>query len=73
MAPDLNPEQVAAVTDFFIQLEEAVRSEGRHEGHLLEQAGRCVYCSCGFRIGQANLSALRKEILEGDQGGTSDH
>lgn len=60
----LDPEKLAGVADFFTQIEEAVRGEGRHEGHTLSQAGRCVYCSCGFRIGQANLSKLRKAVLE---------
>jgi hypothetical protein len=59
------PEQRdSAVVDFFAQLEEAVRGEGRHAGHELEQVGRCVYCSCGFRIGQAKLSELRQAVLE---------
>ncbi len=64
MAADRTPEQEKAVEDFFVQIEEAVRGEARHAGHELEQVGRCVYCSCGFRIGQAKLSELRKAVLE---------
>jgi hypothetical protein len=64
MAADRTPEQDQAVVDFFAQVEEAVKAEGRHAGHELEQVGRCVYCSCGFRIGQARLSDLRKAVLE---------
>jgi hypothetical protein len=64
MTADRAPEQDQAVVDFFVQVEEAVKSEGRHAGHELEQAGRCVYCSCGFRIGQARLSDLRRAVLE---------
>ena len=66
MAQETDPQRVAAITDFFMQIEEAVRADGRHAGHELEQAGRCVYCSCGFRVGQAKLSELRKAVLEHD-------
>lgn len=45
----LTPEQAAAVRDWMNDLAEAMESRGRHEGHTLRQAGRCVYCSCGLR------------------------
>ena len=38
-----------AIASFLEELVEVVESHGRHEGHTLEQVGRCVYCSCGFR------------------------
>lgn len=45
----MSPEQVKAVEDWLADLEEMIGSTGRHEGHTLIQAGRCVYCSCGKR------------------------
>jgi hypothetical protein len=59
--PQLTPEQTEAVVKFFEDWQDAVNGTGEHEGHTLSQAGRCVYCSCGFRLGQANLRELRKE------------
>lgn len=46
----MTPEQISAIEDFFADLEEMVNSTGEHEGHSLEQVGRCVYCSCGKRF-----------------------
>lgn len=54
----MTPEQQQAVAAFFAEAEEAIRGQGRHDGHGLEQAGRCVYCTCGLRVGQGNLKAL---------------
>ena len=42
-------ESRAAVADWLAELREVTESSGRHEGHSLEQVGRCVYCSCGYR------------------------
>lgn len=49
---------------------------GRHEGHTLSRAGRCVYCSCGFRY-QGVLPtdedrAECREIYAGIQAGGDD-
>jgi len=43
------PEQDQAVADFLQDLYDATEGKGAHEGHTLEQVGRCVYCSCGLR------------------------
>jgi len=45
----LTPEQLAAVADWVNELAEVQLSAGRHAGHTLRQAGRCVICSCGYR------------------------
>lgn len=31
-------------------LDDMINSSGAHEGHTLNQVGRCVYCSCGKRF-----------------------
>ena len=49
MADEMTPEQEAAIVDWLEDLAEMIESTGRHEGHTLTQAGRCVYCSCGQR------------------------
>lgn len=36
-------------------LEEMMNGTGAHEGHTLSQVGRCIYCSCGGRVGQGRL------------------
>lgn len=46
----------AAVRDWAAELGEVIGTTGRHEGHTLSQAGRCVYCSCGYRY-QGKLPA----------------
>ncbi len=38
-----------AAADALNELVEVTESRGRHEGHTLRQAGRCVCCSCGYR------------------------
>lgn len=43
------PEQQTALANFLAEFDEVATGSGRHEGHTLEQVGRCVYCSCGFR------------------------
>jgi hypothetical protein len=48
----------AAVKDWLAELSEVQGSTGRHEGHALQQAGRCVYCSCGYRY-QGTLRGQR--------------
>ncbi len=45
----MTPEQAEAAKRFLADLMEMVESKGKHEGHRLEQIGRCVYCSCGGR------------------------
>ena len=55
----LTPGQMAAVSEFFEILEEVCGSVGRHEGHSLSKAGRCVYCSCGFRY-QGTLPSIKE-------------
>lgn len=54
----MTPEQKAAVADFFAEVDEATHGTGRHDGHTLEQNGRCVYCSCGWRVGQGSARGL---------------
>jgi hypothetical protein len=50
-AKKMGPEQVKAVEeDWLADVEEMFDSTGRHEGHVLSQVGRCVYCSCGKRV-----------------------
>ena len=50
-----------AVIAFLQELEEMVEGTGRHEGHTLTQAGRCAYCSCGKRLGQADAAAMMRD------------
>jgi len=45
----LTPEQEEALTAWVQDMEDLTESKGKHEGHTLRQAGRCVYCSCGAR------------------------
>ena len=56
----MTPEQAKAVTDYFTEAQEAIEGTGRHAGHGLEQVGRCIYCTCGLRVGQGSLKAMRK-------------
>lgn len=51
----MTPEQKTAVVDYFNEAREAIDGTGRHEGHALRRVGRCIYCSCGWRIGQGTL------------------
>lgn len=53
----MTPDQKAAIADFYDQAREAIDGTGRHEGHWVTQAGRCLYCSCGWRIGQGKLDS----------------
>ena len=55
----MTPEQEQAVKDWLAELGEVCEGTGRHEGHTLEQVGRCVYCSCGYRY-QGSLPAKRR-------------
>ena len=45
----MSPEQAEAVVKFLEDLSDMMEHKGAHEGHTLEQVGRCVYCSCGAR------------------------
>lgn len=54
----MTPEQKQAVADYFAEADEAIRGVDRHAGHGLEQVGRCIYCSCGLRVGQGSLKPL---------------
>lgn len=60
----MTPEQKQAVTAFFEEAREAITGTGRHEGHTLVQAGKCVYCSCDLRIGQARLADLMRQRVK---------
>lgn len=57
----MTPEQKQAVVAFFEEAREAITGTGRHAGHTMRQAGPCVYCSCGLRIGQARLADLTRQ------------
>ena len=46
----MTPEQVAAVEKWLEELNDVLESRGAHAGHTLQQVGRCVYCSCGYRF-----------------------
>lgn len=50
-----------AVIAFLEELAEMAEGTGRHEGHTLSQAGRCAYCSCGKRLGQADAAAMMRD------------
>ena len=56
----MTPEQAEAVSSFFGNFEEAMMGVRRHAGHSLSKAGRCVYCSCGLRLGQGSVTRMRK-------------
>jgi len=60
--PEMTPEQAETVNKFIQDLNEMVQSRGRHEGHVLRQVGRCVYCSCGSRY----QGTLRERKRAGD-------
>jgi hypothetical protein len=45
----MTPEQAEAIERFLTDLHEMAEGTGKHEGHKLQQVGRCVYCSCGAR------------------------
>lgn len=53
----MTPEQKQAVVDYFNEAREAIDGTGRHEGHALRRVGRCIYCSCGYRVGQGKLDS----------------
>lgn len=46
---EMTPERAEALERWLNELNEVIDHTGRHEGHTLEQVGRCVYCSCGYR------------------------
>ena len=59
-------EAMQAAAKFLNDVYAAAAGIGRHEGHSLEQVGRCVYCSCGLRWqGRKPTEAERQQILSG--------
>lgn len=47
----------ASIEEWAQRMADLMNSTGVHEGHELEQVGRCVYCSCGQRVqGRAPLA-----------------
>lgn len=59
---DMTAGQRKAAAAFLIEMAEMMASVGRHDGHKLSKAGRCVYCSCGYRYLGSMPSA--KDVAE---------
>lgn len=56
----MTPEQKQAVVDYFNEAREAIDGTGRHQDHALTRVGRCIYCSCGYRVGQGTVNLKPK-------------
>ena len=65
MTTPVPPEHRDAAISALVDRAEMIASCGRHEGHALSRAGRCVYCSCGSRYqGRMPTDADREEMRE---------